>query len=81
MEPRRLDLARSEEECGDNALGRVRRAVAGLAGGELLAVSSPVADHAFAVRAWSRREGIDIVEDQRVDGVTTLVLRRPASLS
>ena len=76
MEPLRLDLARSEEECGDNALSRVRRAVAELPAGGLLEVSSPVADHAFSVRAWSRREGLEIVDDRRDDGVTRLVLRR-----
>ena len=76
MEPRRLDLSQSEEECGDNALGRVRRAVAELPPGELLEVTSGIADHVFSVRAWSRREGVDIVEDRRDDGVTRLVLRR-----
>lgn len=76
MEMRRLDLARSEEECGDNALSRVRRAVADLPRGALLEVVSPVAEHAFAVRAWSRREGVEVVEDGREDGINRLLLRR-----
>lgn len=78
MELRRLDLAQSEEECGDNALGRVRRAVADLPPGALLEVSSPVREHAFAVRAWSAREGVDVVEDAREGVVSRIVLRRRA---
>ena len=71
-----LDLAHAEDECGDNALSRVRRALEGLPRGALLEVTSPVAEHAFAVRAWSRREGVGVVADERHDGVARILLRR-----
>ncbi len=73
-----LDLAAAENECGDPALERVRRAYAALAPGELLEARSPIAEHAFAVRAWCRREGADLVCDER-DGVAVVLrVRRPA---
>jgi len=57
----------------------VRRAVAQLGPNDRLEVRSPVAEHAFAVRAWSRKNGIAVLEDERTDGVTRLVLAREAS--
>ena len=78
MEPRHLDLAAAEEECGDSAMGRVRRAYATLAPGQRLEVVTGVAEHLFGIRAWSRRVGGEVVEERREGGRTRLVLRRPA---
>jgi len=75
----RLDLARTEEECGDNALGRVRRAVADLAVGGVLEVSSSIAEHAFMVRAWTAKSGIEVVEERHEGAVTRFVLRPSAA--
>ena len=33
-------------------------------------------EHAFAVRAWSRKHGINLVKDERIGGVNHLVLER-----
>jgi TusA-related sulfurtransferase len=79
MELRHVDLAGAEEECGDNALGRVRRAFDELALGEALEVVSTVAEQAFAVKAWSRRVGAAILEESRDSGRTRIVLRRDAA--
>ena len=70
-----LDLAGAEELCSEPApLERVKRALAELPEGERLEVRTPVAEHAFAVRAWARKHGITLAEDARVDGITRLVL-------
>jgi TusA-related sulfurtransferase len=75
-----LDLSRAEELCSEpGALERVRRVHAGLKPGERLEVRSPVAEHAFAVRAWARKNGVRVVEDATQDGVTRLVLEVPPS--
>ena len=72
-----LDLSGAEELCSEpGPLERVRRAVALLRPDERLEVHSPVAEHAFAVRAWSRRNGVAVLVDERVDGATRLVLAR-----
>jgi len=76
MEVRRLDLAEAEQECGDNALGRVRRALDELEPGGLLEVTSPIAEHAFAVRAWSGRSGVAVVDESRTGATHRLLLRR-----
>lgn len=76
---RHLDLTDSEEECGDNALGRVRRALDEMAPGDLVEIVSEVAEHAFAVRAWGRRAGAAIVEETCEDTRTRIVLRRQAA--
>ncbi|MFN2581480.1 MAG: sulfurtransferase TusA family protein [Candidatus Dormibacteria bacterium] len=74
---RTVDLSGAEELCSEPApLERVKRALNALAPGEPLEVRTPVAEHAFAVRAWSRKQGITLREDERVGGVTRLVLRR-----
>src|ERR1017187_4369742 len=54
---RHLDLATAEEGCGDNALGRVRRAYETLPPDEFLEVLTTVPEQAFAVRVWTRRAG------------------------
>src|ERR1019366_6365264 len=54
MEARHLDLTSAEEECGDSAMGRVRRAYATLEPGERLEVVTGVAEQVFGIRAWSR---------------------------
>ncbi|MGA2283066.1 MAG: hypothetical protein ABSH07_05210 [Candidatus Dormibacteria bacterium] len=79
METRRLDLSDAEIECGDSAMGRVRRAYGTLAAGERLEVVTGVAEHVFAVRAWSRRVGGEVVEESRERGLTRLVLQRPGA--
>jgi TusA-related sulfurtransferase len=79
MEARHLDLTTAEEECGDSAMGRVRRAYATLAPGERLEVVTGVAEHVFGIRAWSRRAGGELLDESREPGSTRLVLRRPAA--
>jgi TusA-related sulfurtransferase len=72
-----VDLSGAEELCSEPApLERVRRAFASLTPGQRLEVRTPVAEHAFAVRAWSRQSGITVVEDSKADGATRLVLER-----
>lgn len=72
-----LDLGTSEQECGDPALERVRRAYAALVPGEVLEARSPIAEHAFAVRAWTRRVGAELVGDEHAGAVSVLRVRRP----
>ncbi len=72
-----LDLADAEQECGDPALGRVRRAYETLGAGQVIEVRTPIAEQAFAVRAWARRGGAELVADQRDSGVAILRVRRP----
>jgi TusA-related sulfurtransferase len=75
-----LDLSGSEELCTEpGALERVRRAYARLEPGGRLEVRSPVAEHAFAVRAWSRKNGVSVVVDEPADGFRRLVLAAPAA--
>lgn len=75
-----LDLSGAEELCSEpGALDRVRRAYAGLGSGERLEVRSPVAEHAFAVRAWTRKNGIALVADEEAEGYRRLVLEAPAA--
>lgn len=72
-----LDLSGAEELCTEPpALERVKRAYASLAPGERLEVRSPVAEHAFAVRAWSRRTGVTLLSDARVGAETRIVLSK-----
>ena len=78
MEPWHLDLTTAEEECGDSAMGRVRRAYATLAPGERLEVVTGGAEHVFGIRAWSRRVGGEVLEESGEPGYTRLFLRRPA---
>ena len=33
-------------------------------------------EHAFAVRAWSRKHGVTLLKDERIDGMNHLVLER-----
>jgi TusA-related sulfurtransferase len=73
-----LDLAQSEQECGDPALGRVRRAYDTVGAGQVIEVRTPIAEHAFAVRAWARRAGAELIADQRDGGVAILRVRRPS---
>jgi TusA-related sulfurtransferase len=72
-----LDLADAEQECGDPALGRVRRAYETLGAGQVIEVRTPIAEQAFAVRAWARRGGAELVADQRDSRVAILRVRRP----
>ncbi len=70
-----LDLSASEELCTEpGALERVRRAYARLEPGGQLEIRSPVAEHAFAVRAWSRKNGVTVVVDEAANGFRRLVL-------
>jgi TusA-related sulfurtransferase len=73
-----VDLGEAEQECGDPALARIRRAYADLAPGEVVEARSPVAEHAFAVRAWARREGADVVADDRAGAQAVLRVRKPS---
>jgi TusA-related sulfurtransferase len=75
-----LDLTGAEELCTEpGALQRVRRAYAQLEPGGHLEVRSPVAEHAFAVRAWSRKNGVSLIVDEPSDGFRRLVLEAPAA--
>jgi TusA-related sulfurtransferase len=75
-----LDLSGAEEVCTEpGALDRVRRAYARLEPGDRLEVRSPIAEHAFAVRAWSRKNGVSVVLDEPADGFRRLVLEAPAA--
>ena len=78
--PTVLDLSRTEELCSEpGALDRVRRAYAKLEPGGQLEVRSPITEHAFAVRAWSRKNGLSLVVDEPADGYRRLVLEAPAA--
>lgn len=79
MVPSHLDLTTAEEECGDSAMGRVRRAYAALGPGDRLEVVTGVAEHLFGIRAWSRRVGGEILEESTEGRCIRLVLRRPAA--
>ncbi|MGH8932294.1 MAG: hypothetical protein ACRDZO_17155 [Egibacteraceae bacterium] len=70
MADRLLDLSATEMGCGDPALQVVRRELERLEVGQVLAVQTTVAEHAFAVRAWARKKGIPVVAD-RTDGAQT----------
>ena len=73
-----IDLSGSEELCSEpGALERVRKAYARLEPGDLLEVRSPIAEHAFAVRAWSRKNGVTLIADEPSDGYRRLVLAAP----
>ena len=75
-----LDLSGSEELCTDpGALERVRRAYARLEPGGRLEVRSPIAEHAFAVRVWSRKNGVKLTVDETSQGFRRLVLEAPAA--
>ena len=75
-----LDLSRGEDLCSDpGALEQVRRAYAQLAPGGRLEVRSPIAEHAFAVRAWSRKNGVTVLVDEPTAGFRRLVLEAPAA--
>jgi TusA-related sulfurtransferase len=75
-----LDLSGAEELCTEpGALDRVRHAYARLEPGGRLEVRSPIAEHAFAVRAWSRKNGVSVVVDEPADGFRRLVLESPAA--
>ena len=79
-EPTVLDLSIAEDLCTEpGALERVKRAYTRLAPGDRLEVRSPIAEHAFAVRAWSRKNGIPLVIDERSDGLQRLVLEAPTA--
>jgi TusA-related sulfurtransferase len=56
----------------------VRRAYAALERGQLLEVRTPVAEHAFAVRAWCRKSGITLLADSKQEGISRLVFERGA---
>ena len=75
-----LDLSGAEDLCTEpGALERVRKACAKLEPGEQLEVRSTVTEHAFAVRAWSRKNGVSVVADETVDGYRRLVLEAPSA--
>jgi TusA-related sulfurtransferase len=75
-----LDLSGAEDLCTEpGALERVRKAYARLEPGGRLEVRSPVADHAFAVRAWSRKNGVTVIADEPSEGFRRLVLEAPAA--
>jgi TusA-related sulfurtransferase len=75
-----LDLSGAEDLCTEpGALERVRKAYARLEPGGRLEVRSPVAEHAFAVRAWSRKNGVTVIADEPSEGFCRLVLEAPAA--
>ena len=74
-----LDLSGAEELCSEPPpLERVRRRLAQLDAGSRLEVRTPVAEHAFAVRAWSRKHGVAVVTDERTPGGFRIVLEPQA---
>jgi hypothetical protein len=73
-----LDLTGAEDLCTQpGALDQVRTAYANLLPGGRLEVRSPIAEHTFAVRAWSRKHGVRVVVDEPAEGFSRLVLERP----
>jgi hypothetical protein len=75
-----LDLSGAEELCTEpGALDRVRRADAKLEPGIRLEVMSPITEQAFAVRAWSRKNGVSVIVDEPSDRYRRLVLEAPAA--
>ena len=75
-----LDLSASEELCTEpGALERVRRAYARLEPGGRLEVRSPIAEHVFAVRAWSRKNVVNVIIDEPSEGFRRLILEAPAA--
>jgi hypothetical protein len=79
-DPTVIDLSGSEELCTEpGALERVRKAYARLEPGGRLEVRSPIVEHAFAVRAWSRKNGVTVVVDEPSAGFRRLVLEAPAA--
>jgi TusA-related sulfurtransferase len=75
-----LDLSGAEELCTEPApLERVRRAFAHLAPGDRLEVRTPIAEHAFAVRAWSGKQGVTIISDERDGRAHRIELLRGAA--
>ncbi|HKR98377.1 MAG TPA: hypothetical protein VJU79_02570 [Candidatus Dormibacteraeota bacterium] len=74
-----VDLSGAEDFCAEpTALARVQRAYAELSPGQTLEVRTPVTEHAFAVRAWSRKAGVALIDDDKLGDVTRLVLQRGA---
>lgn len=73
---RTLDLTHSEEECGDTALGLVRRTMKDVAPGNVLEVKATVAEHAFVVRAWARKTGRPVLEDTTEDETTRILVQQ-----
>ena len=75
-----LDLGGAEDLCTQpGALDQVRKAYARLEPGDRLEVLTPVAEHAFAVRAWSRKQEVPLVADEPAEGGRRLVLERTAT--
>lgn len=75
-----IDLSGSEELCTEpGALERVRKAYARLEPGGRLEVRSPITEHAFAVRAWSRKNGVRLIVDEPAEGYRRLVLEAPVA--
>jgi TusA-related sulfurtransferase len=75
-----LDLSGTEDLCTEpGALDRVRTAYAQLEPGGQLEVRSTVTEHAFTVRAWSRKNGVSVVVDEAADGYRRLVLEAPSA--
>jgi hypothetical protein len=75
-----LDLSGAEDLCTQpGALDRVRTAYAELEPGGQLEVRSTITEHAFTVRAWSRKNGVSMVADEAADGYRRLVLEAPSA--
>ncbi len=75
-----LDLTGAEDLCTQpGALDRVRTAYANLEPEGRLEVWSPIAEHTFAVRAWSRKQGVRVVLDEPAEGFRRIVLERPTA--
>ncbi len=75
-----VDLTGAEDLCTrPGALDQVRAAYAGLDPGGRLEVRSPVAEHTFAVRTWSRKQGVRVVVDEAAEGFRRIVLERPTA--
>ena len=70
-----LDLNTAEQLCSEpSPLEQVRRALAAMAPGQRLEVRSRIADHAFSVRAWSRKQGVVLLRDDLESGEHVLLL-------
>lgn len=73
-----VDLRHTEDECGDTALKAVRRAMKALEPGQVLEVRLDVAEQAFVLRAWARKTGRAIVEEQTEGKETRMLVEQVA---
>ncbi len=69
-----LDLRDAENECGESAASLVRRALAGLPGGQRLEVLTGTAEHVFVVEALASQAQRRVLADARAAGEHRLLI-------